>query len=390
MRRRLRAQRTHAAQRTRPATDIDVRILAGAFAEQLDELNRLKLENAELRQRIVELEELVSPDGPAANDDVRSDAAAEVATPPPPPVVDFDTIPLPSSSDAVPFWESAKRAPTNVLASGGPGGSAQDPFRLRIVHLTAEMAPIAKVGGLGDVVTGLARSCTDRGHDVEVILPFYECIDEDLLSDLKFERAFDCPRGFVWDGQFSEGAVRTLCYSATCEGCRLLLLRPDWDADGGNIFRGGRVYAGSYNETEAYLYFCRAGLEVLRITDRSPDVLHLHEWQTSAAAMLFWETYHSASAGIFDRTKVVLTIHNMDNTGECRAEEFGATGVDGSLFNTVEKALDERTIGHNPERLSLLKGGIVYSNAVTTVSPTYAEETRNGHGGGWLSGTLSM
>ncbi len=86
---------------------------------------------------------------------------------------------------------------------------------------------------------------------------------------------------------------------------------------------------------------------------------------------------------------MILTIHNMDNTGECRCEEFGATGVDGALFNTVEKALDERTIGHNPERLSLLKGGVVYSNAVTTVSPTYAVETSTGQGG-WLSGTLAM
>lgn len=65
-----------------------------------------------------------------------------------------------------------------------------------------------------------------------------------------------------------------------------------------------------------------------------------------------------------------------------------ATGMSGDAFNTVEKALDERTIGHNPERLSLLKGGVVYSNAVTTVSPTYAVETSTG-GGGWLSGTLA-
>lgn len=62
----------------------------------------------------------------------------------------------------------------------------------------------------------------------------------------------------------------------------------------------------------------------------------------------------------------------------CRQDEFAATGVSGELYATVDKALDERTIGHNPERLCLLKGGIVYSNAVTTVSPGYANETLNG------------
>ena len=61
-----------------------------------------------------------------------------------------------------------------------------------------------------------------------------------------------------------------------------------------------------------------------------------------------------------------------------RQDEFGATGVSGELFSTIDKALDERTIGHNPERLCLLKGGMVYSNAVTTVSPNYAAETLHG------------
>ena len=79
----------------------------------------------------------------------------------------------------------------------------------------------------------------------------------------------------------------------------------------------------------------------------------------------------------------------MDNSGECRQDEFAATGLSGSLYATVEKALDERTIGHNPERLCLLKGGIVYSSAVTTVSPTYANETLLGGSAGWLQSTLA-
>ena len=101
-------------------------------------------------------------------------------------------------------------------------------------------------------------------------------------------------------------------------------------------------------------------MEYLKISGKQPDIIHLHEWQTSAAAMLYWEIYNKE--GFLHKPRIVLTIHNMDNTGECRAEEFGVTGMSGDAFNTVEKALDERTIGHNPERLSLLKGGVVYSN----------------------------
>lgn len=88
-------------------------------------------------------------------------------------------------------------------------------------------------------------------------------------------------------------------------------------------------------------------------------------------------------------TRPILTIHNMDNNGECRQDEFAATGVSGSLFASVDKALDERTIGHNPERLCLLKGGVIYSSAVTTVSPTYAMETLTGGSAGFLQSTLA-
>ena len=101
--------------------------------------------------------------------------------------------------------------------------------------------------------------------------------------------------------------------------------------------------------------------------------------------MLYWDLYHAE--GLLRNAKIMLTIHNMDNTGECRQEEFIATGISGEEFNTLEKAMDERTIGHNPERLCLLKGAIVYSNYVTTVSPTYAKDALSG-GGGFLNKTL--
>jgi hypothetical protein len=63
--------------------------------------------------------------------------------------------------------------------------------------------------------------------------------------------------------------------------------------------------------------------------------------------------------------------------------------MNGEMFATIERALDERTIGHNPERLNLMKGGLVYSNAVTTVSPSYAQEMLTGGAAGWLRATVS-
>jgi starch synthase len=71
------------------------------------------------------------------------------------------------------------------------------------------------------------------------------------------------------------------------------------------------------------MVLCRAALEYLRCSGQQPHILHLHEWQTAAASMLYWEVY--SQMGLY-RPRVVLTIHNLDNTGECRQDEFSFTG----------------------------------------------------------------
>jgi starch synthase len=112
-------------------------------------------------------------------------------------------------------------------------------------------------------------------------------------------------------------------------GVNVLLVQPDPETS--NIFKCDRIYGGSYNEIEAYLYFCRASLEFLKQTNRSPNILHLHEWQTSAAALLYWDVYHQQG---MPKPRVMLTIHSMANTGEVRQDEFLATGVPGEVIQT--------------------------------------------------------
>ncbi|KAK9918038.1 hypothetical protein WJX75_000711 [Coccomyxa subellipsoidea] len=321
----------------------------------------------------------------AADQQPKSRALA--ITPPAPKEVSLQDIergiqwPQPSEKS---FWERTPRTEPVSLGASSSGTVLRDQRSLHVVHMTAEMAPIAKVGGLGDVVTGLARACLTRGHNVEVMLPFYESLPEDQIDGLQHDRDFDCPKGRVWDGRMQSGSLRTSVFRGKIDGIPVLLLRPDWGSC--NIFRGGRIYGGSYNELEAYLYFSRACLEYLKISGRQPEVIHAHEWQLSAVPMLYWDVYHASG---LSRPRVMLTIHNMDNSGECRQDEFAYTGMPGEAFATVDKALDERTIGHNPERLCLMKGGIIYSNAVTTVSPTYAREALEGGAAGWLRSTLA-
>ena len=276
------------------------------------------------------------------------------------------------------FWLRPPRALPAPAAARGLHPH-QDPSPLHVVHLTCELAPWAKVGGLADVVAGLSRACLARGHAVEVVLPFYSSLDASPIEELTHLLDFDVPKGRTQDGQFQLGSLRTSAYGATIAGVPVVLLRP---AESHNaMFRGCYGTQGGTGELEASLYLCRAALEFLCVTGRAPDVLHLHEWQTSAAAMLYWETFQGCLG-----SRILLTIHNADSKGECKLDEFAAAGCEGAPFMTLERALDERTIGHNPERMCLLKGGVVFANAVTTVSRTYRDETTRG---GWMGAVLA-
>ena len=194
------------------------------------------------------------------------------------------------------------------------------------------MAPVAKVGGLGDVVPGLAKACLDTGHQVEIVLPFYQCIPDSAIQDLQHVLEMQVPKGRFQDGVMHGGSLKTHFFKGVIDGCPVILVRPDWEQS--NLFKGDRIYGGSYNEAEAYLFFSRAALEYIKVSGCQPNVVHCHEWQTSAVPMLFWEKV----VVNMPSTRLILTIHNFDSPGECRQDEFAATGVGGDLFNTIDKA----------------------------------------------------
>lgn len=279
----------------------------------------------------------------------------------------YDDLIWPSPSDEIPFWK--REFPSWDISTSDPVDIHKDSDPMHIVHVTAEMAPIAKVGGLGDVVTGLARACLMRGHTVDVFLPFYECINKQHIKELTLASTYNS----YYDGSW----IPTNVHRGVVLGIPVIFIEPS-----NNFFKGQSVYGGSYNELEAYLFFTRACLEWLQVSATQPDIIHVHEWQTAGLPLLYWDMYQYLS---LKKPRIVLTVHNMEHYGECRQEQLSKCGLDGSMYATEEKAMDDRTIGHNPERLSLLKGGIVYSNALVTVSPTYLKETLCS---GWLAATL--
>lgn len=227
-----------------------------------------------------------------------------------------------------------------------------------IVHLTSELAPLAKVGGLGDVTTGLSKALTAEGEEVEVILPFYDHIDRKKLKNLQV----------VFENLVFHENVNTL-YSAEVEGVKTLLIAPE-----NNFFKRGRIY-GEEDDTLRFLYFTSVALEYLLKATKPIDALHLHDWLTALAAPLYYEKYQALGLRV---RGIMTSIHNMKYQGICSTEHFSRVGLNPDLFLKEDKLQDPT----HPDKLNLLKGGLVYSDSLTTVSPSYAEEIKGEEGFG--------
>ncbi|KAL6991407.1 putative starch synthase 4, chloroplastic/amyloplastic [Sarracenia purpurea var. burkii] len=242
---------------------------------------------------------------------------------------------------------------------------------LHIIHIAAEMAPVAKVGGLGDVVTGLGKALQKRGHHVEIILPKYDCMEYEHIRDL---RALDVVVESYFDGHLFRNKV----WVGIVEGLPVYFIEPHHP---GNFFWRGQFY-GEHDDFKRFSFFSRAALELLFQAGKKPDIIHCHDWQTSFVAPLYWDLY--APKGL-NSARICFTCHNFEYQGSAPASELASCGLDVHQLNRPDRMQDN--LAH--DRINPLKGAIVFSNIVTTVSPTYAQEVRTAEGGRGLHVTLN-
>ncbi|NGX50337.1 MAG: Glycogen synthase [Chlamydiae bacterium] len=225
---------------------------------------------------------------------------------------------------------------------------------MHIVHFASELSPIAKVGGLADVTAGLLKALTRGGERAEVILPFYDQIDRSKLKNLH-----------VVCEELSES--KSAVWAAEMDGIQLLLIDPQ-----NNYFKRGVIY-GEKDDDQRFIHFTNAAMEYLLRGDSHPDILHLHDWLTGLAAPLYHEKYKSLGLKLGG---IMTTIHNMKYQGVCKPELLSEIGLSPTPLLKRDKLQDST----KPDKLNLLKGALLYSDSLTTVSPTYAEEIKGEEG----------
>lgn len=239
-----------------------------------------------------------------------------------------------------------------------------------IVQIASEYAGVVKVGGLADVVQGLSRELSFRGHHVEVILPKYDVMKTDRVWGLtKAYSDLWVPYHHYW--------VHCDVYFGFVEGVKCFFIEPHFFK---NFFSRGLVY-GHQDDPERFAFFSKAALEFMLKTNKHPDVIHVHDWQTGLVPVMLAETYRGFG---MTHPRVCYTIHNIHHQGVTGEFVLRQIGMNPAHFMTMERMLDPKY----PNGVNVMKGGIVFSNFVTTVSPTYMNEimwTGLGHG---LQGVL--
>ncbi len=244
---------------------------------------------------------------------------------------------------------------------------------MRIALLSSEVAPYAKTGGLADVAGALPAALRDLGHDVLTIMPFYRAVRDKGFQLESNGMHFEVPMEGRGERAF---VLRT---QETVAPPVYFIAHP------GFYERSDALYTTEYGDLpdnlERFAFFSKAALEFLRRLGQLVDIIHINDWQTSLVPIYRRLSYDGTAE--LGGARTVLTIHNIGYQGLFTADQFTRTGLPDVFFHT-ESGLEFH--GH----MNLLKGGILFADAITTVSPTYAQEILTPEQGYGLEGVIQQ
>ena len=236
----------------------------------------------------------------------------------------------------------------------------------KVLFVASECVPFIKTGGLADVVGSLPKCFNKEYYDVRVILPKYMCMKQEYKDMLQYKAHFYMDLN--WRSQYV--GVLELQY----EGIWFYFIDNEY------YFAGAKPYGNIYEDIEKFAFFSKAALSALPVIGFQPDIVHCHDWQTGLIPVFLKDKFHEGE--FFRNMKSIMTIHNLKFQGIWDMKTVkDITGLPAYYFT--------------PDKLeaygdaNYLKGGLVYADAITTVSETYAEEIKTPFYGEHLDGLLN-
>ena len=238
----------------------------------------------------------------------------------------------------------------------------------KILFAASECVPFMKTGGLADVVGALPKEFDKNEWDVRVVMPNYRGIPDKFRNTFQYVTHFYMGTGPL----VPHTHVGIMQYEY--EGITYYFI------DNLDYFGAEKPYADTRTDVEKYIFFCKAVLSILPVVDFRPDIIHCHDWQTGLIPV-YLKTEFAANP-FFWGIKTIMTIHNLRFQGIWDIKTIkGLSGLPDYLF-TPDKLEYKKDA-------NMLKGGIVYSDFITTVSNTYAQEIQTPYYGEGLDGLLS-
>lgn len=235
----------------------------------------------------------------------------------------------------------------------------------RIVYVASECVPFIKTGGLADVVGTLPKIFDKKEYDVRIIIPNYRCIPSKYRDKMKFISNFQMDIG----NHSQYVGIMYMEYEGV----------PVYFIDNEYYFSGLTPYTEDRWDIERFCYFSKAALSILPVVGFKPDIVHCHDWQAGMVPVYLKTLF--AGNPFFSGIRSIMTIHNLRFKGIWDVEHLKyCTGLPDYLF-TPDKLEIHRDA-------SMLKGGLVYADKITTVSETYAREIQTPFYGEGLDGLL--
>jgi starch synthase len=245
---------------------------------------------------------------------------------------------------------------------------------LKIVFATAEISPIAKTGGLGDVCGSLPKALAKLGHEVVLFMPFYRQARHWFEKNgVPIHQAMPTVP-IAWGNWAAEATFLRTTLPGT--EIPLILVANDFFFERDQIYSDGPN--GFHDYLLRYTFFCRAVIRGCELFGMAPDILHCHDWHTALLPVYL----HSGLRGsaVFAKTRSVFTIHNLNYQGVAGRDAFGLTGLHTRYW--APDALEHYGT------LNPMKAGILLADRVTTVSPNYAREIMTPKHGAGLDGVV--
>jgi starch synthase len=237
---------------------------------------------------------------------------------------------------------------------------------MKIVHATAEFFPYAKIGGLADMVGSLTSTLSDKGHDISVFMPGYQEVfkhPDTMLATHPLPLKTEGATVRVFSPR------KNLTIYLLCN--RMFFDRPGIYGNDGQDFK---------DNDRRFMFFSRGVIEAMRLFKMQADVVHCHDWQTALLPMLI--RHVERRYGVTLATKTVFTIHNIAFQGKFPIQAFDRSDLPDAIpgFPNLE----------HDGQVNMLKGGILFADQLTTVSPRYAGEIQTAAFGCGLEEVVAM